>query len=41
MKNKNFFVDPGEGGLAFRPPHPHRRPLHIFPGGIFGKPIGD
>nr|DAI48001.1 MAG TPA: hypothetical protein [Caudoviricetes sp.] len=34
-------IDTGGGGFANSTPHPHRRPLHIFPGGIFGKPIGD
>nr|DAP64724.1 MAG TPA: hypothetical protein [Caudoviricetes sp.] len=30
----------GGGGVAKMTPRPHRRALHIFPGGIFGKPIG-
>nr|DAF12227.1 MAG TPA: hypothetical protein [Caudoviricetes sp.] len=31
----------GGGGVANLTPRPHRRPLHIFPGGIFGNPIRD
>nr|DAK23110.1 MAG TPA: hypothetical protein [Caudoviricetes sp.] len=35
------FLRTGGGGVSFQTPRPHRRPLHIFPGGIFGWPIGD
>nr|DAS59997.1 MAG TPA: hypothetical protein [Caudoviricetes sp.] len=40
MKNKNFFVDPGEGGLAFRPPTLIAAPSIFSPEGYLEGQLG-
>nr|DAX25841.1 MAG TPA: hypothetical protein [Caudoviricetes sp.] len=40
MKNKNFSVDPGEGGLAFRPPTLIAAPSIFSPEGYLETQVG-